>query len=141
MLETLIQILPHSNGACNFMSFALIIAGLTAIRARKIELHKKLMLLATVFSAIFLVGYITRHLLGSEVKFQGHGFWRPLYFTILITHMILAVVNLPLIIVSVVLGLRNRIDRHKKWVRFTAPIWLYVSSTGVIIYLMLFHLF
>jgi len=141
MRETLLQILPHSNGFCNFMACILVITGLSAIRARKIELHKKLMLLATVFSAIFLIGYITRHILGSEVKFQGQGLWRPIYFTILITHMILAVVNLPLVIVSVVLGLRNRIDRHKKWVRFTAPIWLYVSSTGVIIYLMLFHLF
>jgi len=141
MRETLIQVLPHSNGFSNFMACILIIAGLVAIRQRKIEVHKKLMLLATLFSTIFLVGYITRHILGSEVKFQGQGFWRPVYFIILITHMILAVVNLPLVIVSVVLGLRNRIEGHKKWVRFTAPIWLYVSSTGVIIYLMLFHLF
>ena len=123
------------------MACIFVIWGLQAIRTRRIELHKKLMLWATFFSGIFLVGYITRHILGSEVKFQGVGFWRPLYFTILITHMILAVVNLPLVIVSVIFGLKNRIETHKKWVRFTAPIWLYVSSTGVIIYLMLFHLF
>ena len=141
MREHLIYFLPHSNGFCNFLACVFIIWGLTAIRKRQIELHKKLMLAATFFSAIFLVGYITRHILGSEVKFQGQGFWRPFYFTILISHMILAVVNLPLILVSVYFGLKNKIDRHKKWVRFTAPIWLYVSSTGVMIYLMLFHFF
>ena len=136
-----LDVLPSINASCNAISAIFIVLGAIAIKRRHIEAHKKYMLIAFAFSVLFLIGYLTRYALAGTTRFQGEGTWRTIYFSILFSHMALAIVNLPLIVCSVYLGLKNRIDRHKSLVRFTLPIWLYVSVTGVIIYFMLYHCF
>ena len=117
-----------------------LLLGYYFIRQRQIELHKRSMLTATVFAALFLVVYVSRALLFETKVFAGEGLVRAIYLAILISHTILAVVQVPLIIITVVRGLRDQRSKHKKIAKITAPIWLYVSATGVIVYLMLYWL-
>ncbi len=139
--------LPHVNATLNATSGLLITAGYFAIRARRITLHKTLMLTACACAVLFLASYITYHYHRTRVtglgptKFQGQGIVRPVYFTVLISHTILAAVTLPLAAITVVRGLRGRLEKHKRIARWTLPIWLYVSVTGVIVYFMLYHWF
>ncbi len=136
-----VSILPHLNAALNATAFALICAGLWAIKRRRDErLHKRFMLAAVAVSTAFLASYLTYHALAGSVRFQGQGPVRTLYFAILISHVILAAVQVPLIATTVVLGLRDRRQRHRRWAKVTAPIWLYVSLTGVVVYVMLYWL-
>ena len=132
------RILADVDAILNGTAFVLICAGLIAVKRGNIRLHKQLMLSAVAVSALFLVSYLTYHLNGEEVKFQGEGAIRPVYFTLLISHIVLAAVQVPLILRTVWLGLQDRRELHKKWAKITAPIWLYVSLTGVIIYVMLY---
>jgi uncharacterized membrane protein YozB (DUF420 family) len=90
---------------------------------------------------LFLTSYLYYHAHVGSVPFQGHGWWRPVYFTILISHTILAVAIVPLVIITLTRALRERYDRHRAIARWTYPLWLYVSVTGVVIYFMLYHLF
>ena len=99
------------------------------------------MLAALVSSSIFLGCYLYYHYHVGSVHFQGQGIWRPIYFTILISHVILAAVIVPMIIITLSRGLRERFDRHRAIARWTFPLWMYVSVTGVIVYVMLYHLF
>lgn len=140
-MSSLASWLPEWNALCNAMSLALIVLGLRAVRAKRVEAHKRLMLSSLVFSLLFLVGYLTRHALVGSTKFAGTGAWRVLYFSILTTHTILAIVNLPLVLTTATLGIRGRLDRHRKLARIAAPIWLYVSATGVLIYILLYRMF
>ncbi|HEX5052270.1 MAG TPA: DUF420 domain-containing protein [Planctomycetota bacterium] len=139
MLAFDFRVLADVDASLNALAFVLICSGLVAIKRRNIELHKKLMLSAVAVSAVFLTCYLTYHLNAPPVKFAGEGWIRPVYFTLLISHIVLAVVQVPLILRTVYLGLKDRRAQHKKWAKVTTPIWLYVSVTGVVVYLMLYH--
>ncbi len=133
--------LPAVNAALNGASAVLVASARGFIRRGKIATHRALMLAAVATSGAFLVSYIYYHAHAGVVHFQGHGWSRPLYFTILTTHTILAAAIVPLVLVTLMLGLRRRDQRHRAIARWTYPIWLYVSITGVVIYFMLYHLF
>jgi uncharacterized membrane protein YozB (DUF420 family) len=132
--------LPHLNALLNSVAFALIVAGLIAIRRRRERLHKRLMLAAAAASALFLASYLTYHLSAPPVRFGGEGWIRPVYLVILTSHVLLATVQVPLILLTIHAGLRDRRARHRRLARITTPIWLYVSVTGVVVYLMLYRL-
>ncbi len=133
--------MPELNAALNSCSAFFLILGYIFIRQKKVNLHRACMLLATLTSAVFLVSYIYYHLNHGSKRFTGEGWVRPVYFSILITHTILAAVQLPLIITTLVAALRNKIEFHKRLARITWPMWLYVSITGVIIYVFLYQLY
>lgn len=129
--------LAHLNAALNALALVVIVAGVVAIKQKKEELHKKLMLTATGVSALFLVSYLIYHYMVGSVKYDGSV--PTLYYAVLIPHVILAAVQVPLIVMSILAGLRGKREKHRKLVRFTAPIWLFVSVTGVVVYLLLYH--
>ena len=133
------RVLADVDAILNGVAFVLICAGLIAIKRGNVELHKKLMLSALGCSALFLVCYLTYHATCEPVKYQGQGIRLKLYYVLLITHVVLAAVQVPLILRTAWLGLKDRREAHKKWAKVTTPIWLYVSITGVVIYWMLYH--
>jgi putative membrane protein len=134
------DVLPHSNAVLNATSTCLLVAAFVAIKQRKIELHKRLMLSAITCSAIFLVGYVTRMLATGTHRFPDVGWVKTAYLVLLASHSLLALVALPLILRSAFLGLRRDDARHRSIAKLTWPIWLYVSVTGVAVYLMLYQL-
>lgn len=121
------------NGTCSF----LLLLSLYMIKQKNIVAHKKLNIITFCLSAVFLVSYITYHWLAQETSFPKDNPLRPLYLVILISHIVLAAVVLPLILLSFHRGLQNQVEKHKKLVRFAYPIWLYVTITGVVVYLMI----
>ncbi len=131
--------LPTLNAALNGTSAVLLTLGYLFIRRKKVNLHKACMVSAFVISTLFLVSYLTYHYHAGSKPFPGEGWTRPLYFTILISHVMLATVTLPLAIVTLARGLRGRFEKHRRIARWALPIWLYVSVTGVVVYLMLYH--
>ena len=131
--------MPELNAALNLTSAILLILGYTLIRQRAITGHTLCMLGATLTSTVFLVSYIYYHLYHGATRFPGTGLSRPLYFTILVSHTFLAVVQVPLIYITLRHALSGRFDRHKRMARVTLPIWLYVSVTGVVVYWMLYR--
>ncbi len=135
-----ISLLPAVNAALNATSTLLLAIGYFCIRRKKITAHKVCMLSAFGTSTLFLISYLTYHYHVGSIHFAGQGGVRSLYFTILISHTILAVAILPLALVTVYRALRGRFDRHVRIARWTLPLWLYVSVTGVIVYWMLYHL-
>lgn len=131
--------LPKLNTALNAITTVLLLLGFRAIHHKKdVALHKKLMLSATATSALFLVSYLIYHAKVGSVPYPGQGALRGVYFFVLITHVILAIVNVPLVILTLVRGLRDDRERHRKIARITLPIWLYVSVTGIVVYFMLY---
>ncbi|MBL8751020.1 MAG: DUF420 domain-containing protein [Planctomycetes bacterium] len=134
------RILAHVDATLNAIAFLLICAGLVAIKRGNVALHKVLMLSAVGVSAAFLACYLTYHFNAEAVKFTKEGWIRPVYFALLISHIVLAVVQVPLILRTVWLGLKDRRAQHKKWAKVTTPIWLYVSITGVVVYVMLYQM-
>ena len=139
-LPVTVHDLPIVNASLNATSGVLLIIGWFLIRARRIDLHRRVMIAAFVASSLFLVCYVIYHAQVGSVRFTRQGFVRPLYFSILITHVTLAAVVLPLAIVTLSRGLKARYARHRTIARWTLPIWLYVSVTGVVVYVMLYHL-
>lgn len=129
--------LDKVNATLNGLSAVLICAGLMAVKAGKYERHMKLMFAALGSSALFLVSYVVYHTFHGDTKFQGHGLVRPVYFLILISHIVLSGVAVPLILSSFYLALAGRMQGHRRVSKFTFPIWLYVSVTGVLIFAML----
>ena len=134
------RVLAHVDATLNATAFLLICSGLWAVKRGNVVLHKRLMLSAACVSAVFLCCYVVYHLNAPPVKFAREGWIRPVYFTLLISHVVLAIVQVPLILRTIWLGLKNRLEQHKKWAKVTAPIWLYVSITGVIVYVLLYQL-
>lgn len=132
--------LPTLNAILNSIAAVLIVTGYLLIRARRIEAHRKVMLAAFTTSTLFLISYLVYHAQVGSVHFQGTGAIRLVYFTILLTHTLLAAVVAPMVIVTLFRGLKGRFEKHRKLARITLPIWLYVSVTGVIVYVMLYHL-
>ena len=133
--------LPTLNATLNATSAILLTAGYRFIRRRQITAHKRCMLAACTVSALFLVSYLTYHYYVGSMPFRGRGWVRPLYFTILISHTILAATIVPLAIVTLFRAWKADFRKHARLARWTLPIWLYVSVTGVIVYVMLYQLF
>jgi putative membrane protein len=136
-----IRDLPTVNAFLNATSAVLLALGYRAIRRLEIERHRALMLSAATTSTLFLISYITYHAHVGSVRFTGRGPIRAVYFGILGSHTLLAIVVLPLVLRTLYLGLRRKDDKHRRIARVTLPIWLYVSVTGVIVYWMLYHLY
>ncbi len=132
-----ISILPALHATLNFVTTLLLLAGWFFIRKRRIVQHKACMISAFVLSGIFLVSYVVYHSLAQPTHFGGVGIIRPVYFFLLITHIILAAAILPFILVTLSRALSERFDKHRKIARITLPLWLYVTITGVVVYLML----
>ena len=130
--------LPTLNALLNTVSAVLLISGYTLIRRGKVQAHRTCMLAAFATSTLFLISYLVYHASVGSVPFTGQGPVRTLYFTILISHIALAVLVPPLALVTLTYGLRRRFDRHRRIARWTLPVWLYVSVTGVIVYAMLY---
>lgn len=130
--------LPLVNAFLNGTSFVLLFSGWLAIRAGNDERHRKFMVSALVVSGLFLVTYLTYHSLHGSTKFAGEGASRPVYFSILLSHTMLAASLVGLVPWTVRLAVKNQRQRHARWARWLLPIWMYVSLTGVLIYLMLY---
>ncbi len=135
------SVFPAINATLNGTSAVLLVTAHRMITRGRIAMHRALMLTAVGTSTLFLISYLYYHAHVGSVRFQGHGWSRPVYFSILISHTILAATILPLVIITLTWALRGRFDRHRTIARWTYPIWLYVSVTGVVIYLMLYHIF
>ena len=133
--------LPALNATLNGLSAVFLSIGFRFIRLGRMRQHRACMIAAFVTSSLFLISYVVYHANIGSRPFPGHGMLRPVYFSILITHVLLAVLVLPLSIVTLNRGLRSRFDAHARLARWTLPIWLYVSVTGVIVYVMLYQLY
>jgi uncharacterized membrane protein YozB (DUF420 family) len=140
---TAVQFFPPLNASLNALSGVFLLIGYVLIRQKRIQLHKRFMLAACTSSVLFLICYVTYHTIRGGVvsKFAGTGFWRTFYLSMLASHTILAVVILPLAIVSVYNGLKMRVPQHRRVARWTFPLWMYVSVTGVLVYFFLYHWF
>jgi len=136
-----IPYLPHLNAVLNSTSALLLISGFRFIRLGRIQAHRNCQLAALSTSILFLVSYLTYHFYHGATRFPGQGLVRPFYFVLLISHTILAVVIVPLIMITLYRAARGDFVKHRKIARWTLPLWLYVSVTGVIVYLMLYHLY
>ena len=129
------------NASLNGLSAILLAAGYAAIRKRRITAHKAFMISAFAVSSIFLVSYLVYHYRVGHVVFQGQGWVRPFYFILLGTHTVLAVVIVPMILITLRRAWLEQFDRHMIIARWTLPLWMYVSVTGVIVYLMVYQIY
>jgi putative membrane protein len=136
-----LSIFPPLNATLNGASAVLIAAGRLLIARKKVRLHRTCMMTAFATSSVFLVCYLYYHAHVGSVRFPGLGWIRPVYFTILISHTVLAAAVVPLVLLSLTYGLRGRFDRHRRISRWTFPVWLYVSVTGVLVYIMLYQIY
>jgi len=134
-------IFPVINASLNGTSAVLLVTAHSMIKRGRVALHRALMLTAVGTSTLFLISYLYYHAHVGSVHFPGQGWPRRIYFTILISHTILAAAIVPLVIVTLTRALRERFDRHRAIARWTYPLWLYISVTGVVIYFMLYRLF
>lgn len=139
----MVQFFPPFNATLNALSGIFLVIAYLHIRNKRIAAHRRWMLAACFTSVAFLASYVTYHAIkgGVVTKFQGTGGWRTLYFLILGTHTVMAMVILPMAIYSVVNGLKMRVQQHRRVARWTFPLWMYVSVTGVLVYFFLYHWF
>ena len=135
--SNVIGLLPALNALLNALATVFLVSGFVAVRRRQYATHIKLMFGALICSTLFLVSYVVYHNFHGDTKFQGTGFVRPIYFFILISHIALSGVAVPMILLSFFTSLGGRIAAHRRLSKFTFPIWLYVSVTGVLVFLML----
>lgn len=133
-----VQDLPHLNAVLNSISAALILSGFILVRRKRLAAHKACMLGAAAVSAAFLTSYLIYHGTVGHVAFQGSGSVKTLYLAILVTHVVLAALLPVMVPLTLWFGLRGRIERHRRLAKWTLPIWLYVSVTGVVVYVMLY---
>ena len=132
--------LPTLNAVLNSIAATLLACGYVQIRRRRVEAHRACMLAACATSTLFLVSYLVYHANVGSVPYTGQGLGRAVYFTILVSHVVLAALILPLALTTLAYGLRAQFERHRRIARWTLPIWLYVSVTGVAVYVMLYLL-
>ena len=139
----MIHYFPAWNASLNALSGLLLLTAYVLIRQKKIDLHRRFMLAACTTSLVFLASYVTYHAMrqGVVTRFTGTGTIRGVYFFILTTHTVLAILIVPMAIASVVNGLRMRVPQHRRVARWTFPLWMYVSVTGVLVYFFLYHWF
>lgn len=135
-----LAIWPSVNAALNATSAVLLVAGFLCIRAKRVASHQRLMVAALCVSALFLLSYLAYHAQVGSIHFHKTGWVRPVYFTILVTHTILAIVIVPLALRTVFLARQQRLPQHKAMARWTLPLWLYVCVSGVAVYWMLYQL-
>lgn len=138
---TTAEILPHLNATLNMISTILLVIGFVMIRSGRREAHKKVMISAIVVSAVFLFFYLIYHFSAPIFVFPGAGWTVPAYYTLLVSHVILATVVTPMVAITAWRALHGSFDRHKAIARWTFPIWLYVTVTGVMIYVILYHVY
>jgi uncharacterized membrane protein YozB (DUF420 family) len=136
-----ISYLPHLNACLNGTSAILLFSGWRFIKAHNVVAHRACQVSALIVSLLFLVSYLTYHYSHGTTRFQGPGLARPIYFTILTSHTILAIVIVPLVALTFFRAFRGDFARHRRIARITFPLWLYVSITGVIVYLMLYRIY
>ena len=134
-------VFPAINATLNGTSAVLILTGRGLIKRGRIAAHRACMIAAVAASSLFLICYVYYHAHAGVIRFQGQGLVRPVYFSILITHMILAAVIVPLVIITLARAWRGTFNRHRAIARWTFPVWLYVSITGVVIYVMVYRLY
>ncbi|CAA7623019.1 DUF420 domain-containing protein [Magnetospirillum sp. SS-4] len=132
--------LPHVTASLNAIALCFLVAGFILIRAGRRDLHRRAMLAAVATSGLFLVVYVVYHFAAPIFVFRGTGAIRPVYYALLISHVILAALVTPMIVLTLVRALKGRIAPHKGIARWTLPIWLYVSVTGIIVYVMLYRI-
>lgn len=132
-----VKVLPLLNAIFNSFTFLALLVALVAIRRKNIKMHRAFIGLAFLSTTLFLVSYVTYHYLTESTKYGGEGLLRGIYFFVLLTHIVLAVVVVPLALMSAIRGMANQVEKHRKIARWTMPIWLYVSLTGVVVYLMI----
>ena len=132
--------LPALNASLNGVATIFLVAGYLLIRQRRIAAHRASMMAAVAASALFLISYVIYHANAGSRPFTGTGPIRAVYFSILLTHIVLAAAIVPMVLITLSRALRERFDRHAAIARWTLPIWLYVSVTGVVIYLMLYRM-
>jgi len=131
--------LPHLNVLLNALSAVFLTCGYVAIRMRRVPVHRNLMIAAMICSGLFLISYLIYHFGVQLTKpYEGTGDWRTFYLVVLFSHIVLAIVNLPLVIVTAVRAFKGRFEEHRRIARVTLPVWWYVSVTGVIVYVMLY---
>lgn len=136
----MISDLPTVNAMLNTISTILLTIGYFCIRSRKTIAHRNCMIAAFVVSTLFLASYLTYHYHAGSTPFEGEGWIRGVYFAVLIPHIVLAALILPLALTTLYFALRKRFNKHRRIARWTLPIWLYVSVTGIVVYWMLYHL-
>lgn len=132
-----VTLLPHINAILNASTFACLVLGGVAIKQKNIKIHRIFMMTAFVLSSIFLVSYVIYHNNAESTKFGGEGIIKIIYLFILITHIILATLVVPFVLTAIYFAWTNQIQRHKKIVKWTYPIWTYVAASGVVVYLMI----
>jgi uncharacterized membrane protein YozB (DUF420 family) len=135
------SLFPALNATLNGASAVLITTGHALLQRKKISLHRACMIAAVVTSSLFLTSYLYYHAHVGSVHFSGQGWVRPVYFALLISHTMLAAAVVPLVLLSLIAGLRGRFERHRRIARWAYPIWLYVSVTGVVVYIMLYRIY
>jgi uncharacterized membrane protein YozB (DUF420 family) len=135
------SIFPALNAGLNGASAVMITTGRVLIHRHKVRLHRACMITAVATSSLFLISYLYYHAHVGSVHFPGQGWIRPVYFTILISHTLLAATVVPLVLLSLNHALRQRFDRHRRIARWAYPVWLYVSITGVVVYVMLYQIY
>lgn len=137
-----LQDLPAVNAACNGLATLFLLAGYVFIRRGRRTAHRNCMIGALAASALFLTGYLTYHFsVPGVTRFREPAWFRPIYLALLFTHTVLAAAIVPLVLMTVTRAVRGRFDLHKKIARWTWPLWMYVSVTGVLIYLLLYRIF
>ncbi len=129
--------LPHINGILNSITSVLLLTGLYFIKQKNVKAHKRTMLMAFTLGSLFLVSYVLYHLTNESTVYGGQGWVRPIYYFLLVSHIVLSVVVVWFVLRAVYFALSGQIARHKQTVKYAFPIWLYVSTTGVIVYLMI----
>lgn len=140
-LEQTIPYLPHFQATLNAVATLLLTAGYYFIRTRNLIAHRNCMITALGISAVFMISYLTYHASVGYMPFTGQGMIRPVYFTMLASHVILAAVIVPLVLITVIYAATGKFDKHPRIARWTLPIWLYVSVSGVLIYVLGFHIY
>ena len=141
VLDDIIPYLPHFQALLNSTATLLLLTGYYFIRNANRNLHRLCMSTALVVSAVFMVSYLTYHARVGYMPFTGEGMIRPFYFTLLASHVILAALIVPLVLFTVFLAIRGNFSKHPRVARWTLPLWLYVSASGVVIYLLGFHIY
>jgi len=132
-----ISFLPHINGIINTLTSIILVIGWLFIKNKKVAFHKTSMLTAFVLGAFFLISYVIYHSYSESTAYGGEGMIRYIYYFLLITHIMLAIAVVPFVLLAIYYGISARYSKHKRIVKYTLPIWLYVSITGVIVYLMI----
>lgn len=132
-----IYLLPMLNAICNSFTFVFLLAALYFILKKNVRMHRRFIFAAFGSTAIFLISYVTYHGLAESTPYGGTGILRGIYFFVLITHIVLAIVIVPLALMTTARGLNMQVERHRKIARWTMPLWLYVALTGVIVYIMI----